>query len=272
MPSLKPAASRTLRQLFFATLVVWLATATLAQADWRVVSTTRENSPNELVEHRRTELENPATGARATLQIAIFQTRSATLRAIDQPAAERRDLAEVMAQEHALAGVNGGYFDPQDAPVGLLVTGGKKVTPLSTAHLLSGVLFATAKHVEIVRTKRFRMNDTIREAVQCGPLLLEEGKAVAGLNDTRNARRTFAAVNARGTEAALGNCSAVSLAQLAQILAQPQIAGETKFARALNLDGGSSSAFWVGPATEAFSISEQKTVRDFVAIVPRSTR
>jgi hypothetical protein len=43
-----------------------------------------------------------------------------------------------------------------------------------------------------------------------------------------------------------------------------------KIQRALNLDGGSSSAFWFKRANgSAFSISEQKSVRDFVTIVPK---
>ncbi len=39
--------------------------------------------------------------------------------------------------------------------------------------------------------------------------------------------------------------------------------------RALNLDGGSSTAFWFAGKGDVFSIREAKSVRDFVAIVPR---
>ncbi len=237
-----------------------------------MVHTTRVNAPNELVEHREVEVENADTNEHATVHLAVFKTKTATWRVVDQAEAPRRDLAETMTAAQALAGVNGGYFDPEDAPVGLLVSAGKKSMSQSSARLLSGVLFATPKRVEIVRAKHFRMSEEIREAVQCGPLLLEAGKPVAGLNDTRAARRTFAAVSATGATAALGYCSAVSLAQLGKILAVEKMAGATNFARALNLDGGSSSAFWVAQAGDDFSISEQKTVRDFVAIVPRSIR
>lgn len=243
-----------------------------ARADWAVVRTTRVNAPDGLVEHRETEVENAETGGHATVHLAVFKTKTATWRVVDQPETPRRNLAEALTAAQALAGVNGGYFDPKDAPVGLLVSAGKKVTPQSSARLLSGVLFATPKRVDLVRAKRFRMSEEIREAVQCGPLLLEAGQPVAGLNDTRVARRTFAAVNANGASAALGYCSAVSLAQLGKILGLEKMAGAANFARALNLDGGSSSAFWVAQADGAFSISEQKTVRDFVAIVPRPTR
>ena len=70
----------------------------------------------------------------------------------------------------------------------------------------------------------------------------------------------------------LGVCSAVSLAQLGKILALAEAVGKIKVTRALNLDGGSSSAFWFAGKEGVFSVPEQKTVRDFVAIMPRVDR
>jgi hypothetical protein len=61
----------------------------------------------------------------------------------------------------------------------------------------------------------------------------------------------------------------VTLAQLAKILATAGIAPDLKVQRALNLDGGSSSAFWFAGERESFSVSEQKTVRNFVAVVAK---
>ena len=84
---------------------------------------------------------------------------------------------------------------------------------------------------------------------------------------TRPARRTF--VSAGGDRLALGFCTQVSLGQLAAILTAPDVAKDLKIQRALNLDGGSSSAFWFADEGKPFSIPEQKTVRDFVAIVPK---
>ena len=118
----------------------------------------------------------------------------------------------------ALAGVNGGYFDPEDAPVGLLVSQGRVLAPLRKAKLLSGVLFAAGSRVDIVRAARFSMSDKIKSALQCGPLLVEHDAPVAGLNESRPARRTFAAVDGSG-RAALGVCSTVSLAEWAGFFA-----------------------------------------------------
>ncbi|HEX4665711.1 MAG TPA: phosphodiester glycosidase family protein [Chthoniobacterales bacterium] len=252
-------------------LLCFFAAGAVAQAEWKIASSKPETSPNEKVAHWTTVVEEKGSGARATLHSAVFETGAATLQVIDQPKAPRCDLAEAMAGSDALAGVNGGYFDPEDAPVGLLVSRGRILSPLRKAKLLSGVLSARGNQIEIVRASHFKMNSKVQAAVQCGPLLVENANAVAGLNALRRARRTFAAVDGKG-HVALGVSSAVSLAQLARILSLTDPLGEMKAVRALNLDGGSSSAFWFAGEEKNFSLPGAKTVRDFVAIVPRSDR
>lgn len=248
--------------LFSATSVAAVA------ADWKITSAGRENSLGGAVEHWKTELTNLATGEPATIHAALFVSRAATLRVIDQPNPPRRPLADVLAETKALAGVNGGYFDPSDAPVGLLVGDGRVISAQRKAKLLSGVLFSRGNRIDIVRAAQFSMSNKVQSALQSGPLLVERSARVGGLNETRRARRTFAAVDGSG-QAALGVCSAVSLGELGQILSLTNAVGKMKVVRALNLDGGSSSAFWFAGKDRVFSQGELKTVRDFVAIVPR---
>ncbi|MDQ6624282.1 MAG: phosphodiester glycosidase family protein, partial [Verrucomicrobiota bacterium] len=173
-------------------------------------------------------------------------------------------LGEIMPRAGAIAGTNGGYFDPEYAPVGLLVSDGHLVAPLRKARLLSGVVSVVNGRVRIQRPAEFSLKSKPTAARQCGPFLLEHGKPIAGLNETRAARRTFCATFS-DARAALGYCSAVTLAQLAEILA----ALDPKVERALNMDGGSSSGFWFAGANGVFQIREGKTVRDYLAIVPK---
>jgi exopolysaccharide biosynthesis protein len=173
-----------------------------------------------------------------------------------------------MPREKCVAGVNGGYFDPDYAAVGLLVSSGRTVAPLRKAKLLSGVVSASSGRVLIQRTGEFSTKAKQTEARQCGPFLLERARPITGLNDTRPARRTFVA-NSGSDRAAIGYCSHVTLAQLGALLATPGVAGDFKPQRALNLDGGSSSGFWFAGDNGPFSIREQKRVRDYVGIVPR---
>jgi len=172
-----------------------------------------------------------------------------------------------MARGNFLAAVNGGYFDPEYGPIGLLMVDGKLIAPLQKARLLSGVLSSTGKKVQISRVSEFSISQKPDAAVECGPMIVDLGKSVRGLESTKAARRTFAAVG--GDKAALGFCSDVTLADLSNILAIVTIP-DFKIQRALNLDGGSSSAFWFKRTNgSAFSIAELKPVRDFVAVVPR---
>jgi uncharacterized protein YigE (DUF2233 family) len=212
--------------------------------------------------------ENDA-GARATLQFAVFNTKTATLRVIDDPADAHASLAGTMQRENCIAGVNGGYFDPQGAPVGLLIADGQVVLPKQKARLLSGVVSVMNGRLQIQRAAEYSPKAKPSAARQCGPFLVDAGKAVPGLNDTRAARRTFVASNG-ADQAAIGYSSHVTLAQLASILATPAVAADLKIQRALNMDGGSSSGFWFkGDNGEAFSLREQKSVRDYLAVVAK---
>jgi uncharacterized protein YigE (DUF2233 family) len=248
---------------FSLTVAFLVVSLDVSRGDWKVSSTQTETSSVVGIEHRRIVLTETDSSDEATLDLALFSTKTAALRVIDDPKGES-DLAAVARRARGIAGVNGGYFDPQNAPVGLLISDGKLIAPLRKARLLSGVLVITKARVEVIRSAEYSSRKNATAAVQCGPFLVEGGKAVAGLNDTRPARRTFVFTSGpdRG---AVGFCSTVTLAQLAGILATPEL----KVQRALNFDGGSSSAFWFNGERGVVSIPEQKTVRDFVIVTPK---
>lgn len=245
----------------------FLFVAAAARAEWTTTSTRTEPAAVAGLEHRHVVFEESETGARAIVDLAIFSTKSCALRVIDNPGGEK-NLADAMEQAKCAAGVNGGYFDPNFAPIGLRVVDGKTLAPLRRARLLTGVLASSSRGIQIVRVSEFSRKQKLDAAIECGPMIVDLGAKVRGLDDTRSARRTFAAID-RNDHAALGFCSEATLAGLAEILAS-QFAADFKIQRALNLDGGSSSAFWFKRKDgSAFSISEQKSVRDFVAVVPR---
>jgi exopolysaccharide biosynthesis protein len=250
-----------------ARFVLALCLAGTVRADWAVTASQTEQGSTAGIEHRQIELNDGGTGDRATLDLAQFSTKSATLRVIDNPTG-KDNLASIMRREKCLAGANGGYFDPEDQPVGLMISDGKVIAPLRKARLLSGVMLVSNGQLQLLRTAEYSSKRKPTAALQCGPFLVDRGQPVPGLNDTRPARRTFILTGA-ADRAAIGFCSGVTLAQLAKILATPELAPGLKTQRALNLDGGSSSAFWFARERDPFSISEQKTVRNFVAVVPK---
>ncbi|MGC2352502.1 MAG: phosphodiester glycosidase family protein [Candidatus Udaeobacter sp.] len=242
------------------------AVAATAHADWTIRSSDSEPGRDGIA-HRHVVLENASANENAAIDLAIFSAKSCTLRVIDNPTGET--LSDTMPREKCAAGVNGGYFSPDFAPIGLLISSGRMIAPLQRARLITGVLSASARGVQILRVREFSRREKISAAVQCGPFLVDHYELVRGLDDSTAARRTFAAT-ITNDRALLGVCSEISLAELAAILATTRLADNLKIQRALNLDGGSSSAFWfAGENGSAFSIREQKPVRDFVAVVPK---
>ena len=247
--------------------VFFLVLAATAQADWTILSSASEPGRSGAV-HRHVLLENGARSERITVDLAIFSTKSCTLRVLqNEDGAD--SLADVMRHEKCVAGVNGGYFDEKFAPIGLRMANGQMIAPLQRERLITGVLVASSRGVQIVRSREFSRRPGVAAAIQCGPFLVERGQPIGGLNDSHLARRTFAATTS-SSRALVGVCSEVSLTELAKILATTSLAEDLRIERALNLDGGSSTGFWFAREnSSAFSISEQKPVRDFVAIVPK---
>ena len=250
-----------------AALALLFATTLNAGAAWVEKTARSENSPAAGLVHRQVELEDSSTGQSATVELAVFSPKSCQLRLIDNRDGAS-NLADAMQAGSFLAGVNGGYFDPNFAPIGLRIIDSKIIRPLVHARLLTGVLISSRDFTQIVRVGEYAMaRRNPYSAVQCGPVLVDAGHPVKGLDAARIARRTFAVVG--NDRAAVGFCSEVSLAQLSQILVSARLTDNFKVQRGLNLDGGSSSAFWFKRDRGLFSISEQKTVRDFVAVVPK---
>jgi len=246
--------------------LLFLAVAATAHADWSIRSSDSEPGRGGIA-HRRVVLENANGNKNAVVDLAIFSAKSCGLRVIDNPTGET--LSDTMPREKCAAGVNGGFFKPGFTPVGLRISDGKLVGPLQPARLMTGILRASTHEVQIQRLREFSRQEKANAAVQSGPFLVDHYEPIPGLDDSHVARRTFVAIGTNN-RAVLGACSGVSLAELAAILTITRLADDLKIQRALNLDGGSSSAFWFARENgDAFSIHEQKPVRDFVGVVPK---
>lgn len=252
----------------FVTAAGLLFTTALGFAQWIEKTSSNEISTSPALVHRHVEVEN-SSGDIAQIDLALFSAGKSdlSLRVVDNPGGSL-DLAEAMNRNHCVAGVNGGYFDPEFLPMGLRVVNGKVVRPIRRARLLTGVLASGPGFCRILRVSEYSPRAKINVALQCGPLLVDASRPVKGLEPTRQARRTFAVVGSRTF--GIGVSSDVSLADAAAILSSIRLGENEKVVRALNLDGGSSTAFWFKRASgSAISESEMKTVRDFVGIAPR---
>lgn len=243
-----------------------LAIVASAHAEWNVLSV-EQDAGRTGIEHRHVVVEDTGLGQRAAVDVVVFSAKSCALRVIDNP--EGEGLSAIMKRQKCVCGVNGGYFDPEFNPIGLRINDGKTFSPLRRARMITGILMQSDRGIDVIRVGEFSHARKITAAIQSGPFLVEASKHVRGLNASQRARRTFAGI-ADSDRALLGICSDVSLAELANILATVPVVEKFKIRRAMNLDGGSSSAFWFARENgSAFSIAGQKPVRDFVGVVPK---
>jgi uncharacterized protein YigE (DUF2233 family) len=237
--------------------------APLASAEWTLQESTPRTAPAGL---EFTERRAQGDGGGATLWVVTFDPKAHAFAVMDNPEG-KFDLGSASEKRGALAAVNGGYFHPDRTPLGLVVRQGVEIHPLEKAKLLSALLTVTPTSITIQRPAGFKSSPAVREALQAGPFLVEKGKAIVGLEGTKEAARTVVIQNDKGHFGFL-ICKSTTLASMADLLVSPAVFPEGKIVKAMNLDGGTSTALWVR-GTPNFYAHEWKGVRNYLAIVPR---
>jgi len=207
-------------------------------------------------------------GHAVDLRLISFDSRDYELRVIDQPEdwIGGGKITECMRRAGAAAGVNGGFFTPDFAPMGLMIAEGQKTGSWQSGKLLTGAIVVASQPRLLWNAEVSTRN--ARNLLQAGPRLIDSGRPIGSLERIKHTTRTFIASDG-GQRWFLGLASNVSLGQLAEILASHELIG-TSIDRALNLDGGRSSALYYRSADgREQSDPGWSTVRNYLAIVPR---
>lgn len=233
---------------------------------WRVVSVAR---PVDLGHGATFVVEKVRGPVEAELQFVAFDIRECSLRVIGQP--EKKDalpLNEVAKAAGAVASCNGGYFEvPTFEPSGLQISGGKRSGELVRNPLASCVVVRAGK-TEMINVADFHDDPSITDFVQCHPVYVVDGKPV-GLGNGPRAQRTFVLTDGAGRWV-IGVCSAIGLQEMGDLLATPGLMGDVKVLRAMNLDGGPSTALWCRDTSGAEHYTKESwRVKNLLAVVPR---
>jgi uncharacterized protein YigE (DUF2233 family) len=207
----------------------------------------------------------------AEVVVVVFDSRQCGLKVIDQPMpnAGGRVLDQLMRSHRAIAGVNGGFFHPDFQPLGIFIADGRKNGFFTSNKLLSGSVLVIGREPYLIWNSEFLGDAGVTDLIQSGPRLVDNGMPIQSLNGTKQASRTFIATDGKRMWA-VGVVRSTSLAGLADLLANSNVIPGLRVARALNLDGGHSSAFWARP-TSGREISQPgwSTVRNYLAIIPK---
>lgn len=228
----------------------------------------------------------PADPARATrveisgilFEGVAFDSRHHRLRVVDQDAGPGSRFADAESAANSLAGLaaaNGGFFTPEGKPLGLVVSEGRPAGSWNPASSLGGGVWCEDANGRSLIARRAGLGRSaaaeMRELLQAGPMLVDDGRSVSGLDAGKTSARTLIAWDG-GTRWWLGRTPPCSLADLGRALAHGQPAG-WRVHSALNLDGGRSADLWISGNVQGGPVSRRpvwnRPVRNFLVLVPR---
>ena len=212
-----------------------------------------------------------------TLHGVAFDSREYKLRVLDQkngPGSEFTTAQQAARAHNAIAAANGGFFTPDGRPLGLVVADGITSGNWNNSSSLGSAVWledASGRSLIARRSPHARsLAASAHNLLQSGPLLIEHGHPVSGLDSVKSSTRTFLLWDG-GHRWWMGQSSPVSLQALANSLARnPPTPWQP--ALALNLDGGRSSDLWLasssaGPQRNVRS-PWNRTVRNYLVLLP----
>jgi hypothetical protein len=205
-----------------------------------------------------------------------FDSRSYHLLVIDQPLGPGSafDTSEDVAREYgALLAINAGFFTPEGKPLGLVISNGRRSGAWNSASSLGSGIFSEnlSAGLSIFRRNSPAAASEARELIQAGPLFIENGRRVGGLDGEKTAVRSILVTDG-GNRWWIGKTSPCTLASLGSALS---IASPTSWPtrNALNLDGGRSTDLFVSGKVPGGPINRRgflnRPVRNFLILKPR---
>lgn len=212
-----------------------------------------------------------------SISAVCYDDRKFQLRVADQPGgcgSLWMDAKSAAKASEGIAAINGGFFTPEGKPLGILVEDGIKRGHINSSSLGAGFYISSTAGSAILRRGSGPLKGPTLQAnhlLQSGPLLVEEGAVVGGLSNERMRRRSFLAWNGKN-HWIMGQTRPTTLHALAKALLDLPI-DDFHIDTALNLDGGTSSDFWVGAKIPNGNRSHRsvfnKPVRNYLVLTAR---
>lgn len=206
-----------------------------------------------------------------SMECVSFDSRTHKLQVVDQangPESQFLDCKAAAQSCNAIAAINAGFFTPNGAPLGVVISNGKKSGANNPSSLGSAVWFDTGKFSAIVR--RAKTSFTAKELIQAGPMLIENGESIQKLESQKVSARSFIAYDGAFRWAII-RTSPCSLADLSVTL--KKATSPFVIRTAMNLDGGRSSEFYTSDAVINGGTFTRplwnKPVRNYLVLLPK---
>ncbi len=158
-------------------------------------------------------------------------------------------IEDIKKSQKTVAAINGGFFAPGEDfhPIGLLISRGKKINPLTDYWDNSGIFYITTDPKDpygICKKECFYDTD-VTEALQSFPILIWNKKPYKEYKDREEASRSAIGLDSKGNILLIATESTISGGLTLNEFARAISTAEWDCERALNLDGGSSTQMYI---------------------------
>lgn len=178
-----------------------------------------------------------------------------------------QSIQQIVLANHAVIGVNGGFFTPDFKPIGLRINDGKMQNPLHTTKWW-GVFYIENSAAHIVALNNFKMNKDIHFAVQAGPRLIINN-IIPPLKPKFDNRTALGITKDNKVILVATEDLPITTTELARIMKAPAVENGLECIDALNLDGGSSTQLYAKLPNFELNIPNFATVADVVLVIPK---
>lgn len=169
----------------------------------------------------------------------------------------RQDFRRLVVDNGCKKAINGGFYDTNSKPLGLVVSATKKTSELRPNALFNGFISVDVDGLGGI--SRSVDPNLVRDGVQTGPMLVESGRAVSLNLKNDSASRRSVAIFTDDDQLLFGMfydpdspLDGPRLSELPELVLKQADKMDVGIVTAINLDGGSASAFYDG----GFAVSE----------------
>src|SRR5579872_2356299 len=254
-----------------------LLTSIAFSAEKNFKITTEKELPNQLGIFREIEF-TTSEDQTGTIYAAILNQRyHARLHLYENKIQWFADYLDALSLHHDfIIGINGGFYQTDFTPLGLFIYQGKTIKPLIRSSLLKSCV-AIDKNNKILLETDLTQCIKVDNAIQTGPLLIQDGKVNTQLQDMQKKsksmedffsphKRTLLALT-NENQLLMITTSSLSLIDTANFLQNnPDAFGVLKIKIAVNLDGGSSTGMFIRFPDGPFYYHELKHVKTFIFV------
>ena len=220
------------------------------------------------LEYSQVTLRPNPNESEATVHFVRVDPKRLALQVVTAPGDLHRPLGDAAGfrrAAHGLAAVNGGYFDPQFKPLGLLVSQGRELSRVR--HVDHGIFYIANGRAGLQHARSWHPPQGLEFAVECGPRLLIDSQPLGFKAGA--ARRVAIGADAQDRVVLAVTEGVMTLADLARLLAAPEPRGGPGLTLALNLDGGSSTMLDVDAGPVQVAVRSAVQVPVGIAVVAR---